>query len=168
LGLYPTGKAAFTSLESGSLLAVSATRLAIAFSLVAGLAGAAQAAIAGALGRRVGTVEAAGFGTVIAASLLVLLALALGRGGGLISAIHEPPWLWLTGLLGATIVLAIAFAPPLIGTFATVALLIAGQLIAGVLIDAYGLLGSPRLPVTLTRAAGLILVAAGAALTLKR
>jgi transporter family-2 protein len=147
---------------------VSATRLAIAFSLVAGLAGAAQAAIAGALGRRVGTVEAAGFGIVIAATLLIGLALALGRGGGLISAIHQPPWLWLTGVLGATIVLAIAYAPPLIGTFATVALLIAGQLVAGVLIDAYGLLGSPRLPVTLTRAAGLILVAAGAALTLKR
>ena len=153
---------------SGSLHAVSATRLAIVFSLVAGLAGAAQAAIAGALGRRVGTVQAAGFGTAIAAILLVTLALSLGRGGGIVAAIHEPPWLWLTGVLGAIIVLAIAFAPPLIGTFATVALLIAGQLTAGVLIDAYGLLGSPRLPFTLTRATGLLLVAAGAALTLKR
>jgi transporter family-2 protein len=153
---------------SGSLHAVSATRLAIGFSFFAGLAGAAQAAIAGALGRRVGTVQAAGFGTAIAATLLVLLAVALGRGGGMVAAIHQPPWLWLTGLLGATIVLAIAYAPPLIGTFATVALLIAGQLIAGALIDAYGLLGSPRLPVTLTRASGLILVAVGAALTLKR
>jgi transporter family-2 protein len=153
---------------SGSLLAVSATRLAIAFSFFAGLAGAAQAAIAGALGRRVGAVQAAGFGTAIAATILVLLAVVLGRGGGMVSAIHQPPWLWLTGVLGATIVLSITFAPPLIGTFATVALLIAGQLIAGALIDAYGLLGSPRLPVTLTRATGLILVAVGAALTLRR
>ena len=153
---------------SGSLLAVSATRLAIAFSFFAGLAGAAQAAIAGALGRRVGAVQAAGFGTAIAATLLVLLAVVLGRGGGMVAAVHQPPWLWLTGVLGATIVLAITFAPPLIGTFATVALLIAGQLIAGALIDAYGLLGSPRLPVTLTRATGLILVAVGAALTLRR
>jgi transporter family-2 protein len=153
---------------SGSLVAVSATRLAIAFSFIAGLSGAAQAAIAGALGRRVGAVQAAGFGTAIAATILVLLAVVLGRGGGMVSAIHQPPWLWLTGVLGATIVLAITFAPPLIGTFATVALLIAGQLIAGALIDAYGLLGSPRLPVTLTRATGLILVAIGAALTLRR
>ena len=153
---------------SGSLVAVSATRLAIAFSFIAGLSGAAQAAIAGALGRRVGAVQAAGFGTAIAATILVLLAVVLGRGGGMVSAIHQPPWLWLTGVLGATIVLAITFAPPLIGTFATVALLIAGQLIAGALIDAYGLLGSPRLPVTLTRATGLILVAVGAALTLRR
>jgi len=146
---------------------VTATRLAIAFAFIAGLAGAAQAAIAGALGRRVGSVQAAAFGTLLAATILVLLALALGRGGGIVAAIHQPPWLWLVGVLGATIVLAITFAPPLIGTFATVALLIAGQLIAGALIDAYGLLGSPRLPVNLTRATGLILVAVGAALTLK-
>ena len=104
---------------------------------------------------------------MIAAILLVLLAVVLGRGGGIVAAIHQPPWLWLTGVLGATIVLAITFAPPRIGTFATVALLIAGQLIAGALIDAYGLLGSPRLPVTLSRTTGLILVAVGAALTLK-
>lgn len=151
----------------GSLHAVSATRLAIAFAFVAGLAGAGQAAISGALGKRIGTVQAAGFGATIAAAILLLLAVLLGRGGGVLAAIHQPPWLWLTGVLGATVVLAIAFAPPLIGTFATVALLIAGQLIAGALIDAYGLLGSPRLPVTLTRASGLILVAVGAALTLK-
>ncbi len=152
---------------SCSLHAVSATRLAIAFAFIAGLAGAAQAAISGALGRRVGSVQAAAFGTVIAATILVLLALLLGRGSGIVAAIHHPPWLWLTGVLGATIVLAITFAPPLIGTFATVALLIAGQLIAGALINAYGLLGSPRLPVTLTRATGLVLVAVGAALTLR-
>ena len=151
----------------GSLHAVSATRLAIALAVVAGLAGAAQAAISGALGRRVGSVQAAAFGTVIAATILVLLAVILGRGGGIVAAIHQPPWLWLTGVLGATIVLAITFAPPRIGTFATVALLIAGQLVAGALIDAFGLLGSPRLPVTFTRATGLVLVAVGAALTLR-
>ncbi len=55
-----------------------------------------------------------------------------------------------------------------IGTFSTVALLIAGQLLAGALIDAFGLLGSPRIPVTPARVAGLVLVAAGAALTLRR
>ena len=75
--------------------------------------------------------------------------------------------MWL--LIGlSVIVLAIAYAPPRIGTFATVALLIAGQLAAGALIDAFGWLGSPRIPVTFTRATGLLLVAAGAALTLKR
>ena len=142
--------------------------MAIVFSLSAGIAGAAQAAVSGALGRRVGTVGAAGLGVVLAAVLVVALALALGRGGSILSAVHQPFWLWLGGLFGATVVLAIAYAPPRIGTFATVALLIAGQLAAGAAIDAFGVLGSPRIPVTVTRAMGLVLVAAGAALTLKR
>ncbi len=147
---------------------MTGTRIAIAFSLAAGIAGAAQASISGALGRRVGTIGAAGLGVVLAAILVVVLALALGRGGSVVAAIHQPLWLWLGGLFGAAIVLAIAYAPPRIGTFATVALLIAGQLVAGALIDAFGWLGSPRIPVTVARVAGLVLVAAGAALTLKR
>lgn len=147
---------------------MTGTRLAIVFSLAAGIAGAAQASISGALGRRVGTIGAAGLGVVIAAILVVALAVALGRGGSIVSALHQPLWLWLGGLFGAVIVLAIAYAPPRIGTFATVALLIAGQLAAGALIDAYGWLGSPRIPVTLARVAGLVLVTVGAALTLKR
>ena len=147
---------------------MTGTRLAIVFSLAAGIAGAAQASISGALGRRVGTIGSAGLGVVLAAILVVALAVALGRGGSIVSALHQPLWLWLGGLFGAVIVLAIAYAPPRIGTFATVALLIAGQLAAGALIDAYGWLGSPRIPVTLARVAGLVLVTAGAALTLKR
>jgi transporter family-2 protein len=147
---------------------MTGTRMAIVFSLAAGIAGAAQASISGALGRRVGTIGSAGFGVILAAVLVIALALVLGRGGSVVAAIHEPLWLWLGGLFGAMIVLAIAYAPPRIGTFATVALLIAGQLAAGALIDAFGWLGSPRIPVTVTRAAGLLLVAAGAALTLKR
>jgi bacterial/archaeal transporter family-2 protein len=142
--------------------------MAIVFSLAAGIAGAAQASVSGALGKRVGTVGAAGFGVILAGILVVALALVLGRGGSVAAAIHEPLWLWLGGLFGAMIVLAIAYAPSRIGTFATVALLIAGQLAAGALIDAFGWLGSPRIPVTITRVSGLLLVAAGAALTLRR
>ena len=88
-------------------------------------------------------------------------------GGSIVSVTREPPWLWVGGLFGALIVIAIAYAPPRIGTFATVALLIAGQLVAGALIDGFGWFGSPRIPVTLARALGLLL-AGGAALTLKR
>jgi bacterial/archaeal transporter family-2 protein len=147
---------------------VTATRLAIVLSFAAGLSGAAQASISGAFGRRIGVVQAAAFGAVLGAALLVALAVVLGRGGGILAGVHHPPWLWLIGLFGAAIVVSIAYAPPVIGTFATVALLIAGQLVAGALIDAFGILGSPRIPVTFHRVVGLALVAAGAALTLRR
>jgi transporter family-2 protein len=66
------------------------------------------------------------------------------------------------------IVLTLTFAPPRLGTFATIALLISGQLVVGALIDAFGLLGSDRIPLTATRVAGLVLLAGGAALTLRR
>lgn len=147
---------------------MTATRIAITMSFAAGLAGAAQASVSGALGKRIGSVEAAAFGAIVAAVILVALALASGRGGGVLDVVHQPAWLWLSGVFGAGIVLTVAYAPPRIGTFATVALLIAGQLLAGAAIDAFGWLGTERIPVTATRVVGLVLLTAGAALTLKR
>jgi transporter family-2 protein len=147
---------------------VTGTRFAITLSFAAGLAAAAQASIAGLLGRRIGTVQAAAITGLVGTGIIVTLVLVLGRGGGVLEAVHQPPWVWLTGVFGAVIVLAIAYAPPRIGTFATLALLIAGQLLAGALIDAFGVLGSPRIPVTMARIAGLVLVASGAGLTLRR
>ena len=46
--------------------------------------------------------------------------------------------------------------------------MIAGQLLAGALIDGFGWLGTERIPLTAYRVIGLILLTAGAALTLKR
>ena len=147
---------------------MSATRIAITMSFAAGLAGAAQASVSGALGRRVGSVQAAAFGAIVSAVLLVALLLLSGRGAGVADVIRQPPWLLISGFFGAGIVLTVAYAPPRIGTFATVALLIAGQLLAGAAIDAFGWLGTERIPVTVTRIVGLVLLTAGAALTLKR
>ena len=147
---------------------MSATRIAIAMSFAAGLAGAAQASVSGALGKRVGSVQAAAFGAILAAVLLVGLAVVAGRGGGIADVLRQPVWLWISGVFGAGIVLTLAYAPPRVGTFATVALMIAGQLLAGAAIDAFGWLGTERIPVTASRVIGLVLLTVGAALTLKR
>jgi transporter family-2 protein len=147
---------------------VSVTRIAITMSFVAGLAGAAQASVSGALGKRIGSVQAAAFGAIVAAVILVALAVAAGRGAGIADAVRQPAWLLISGVFGAGIVLTLAYAPPRIGTFATVALMIAGQLLLGAAIDAFGWLGTDRIPVTATRVVGLVLLTAGAALTLKR
>ena len=151
------------------LAAVSASGVAIFLSLVAGVAGSIQVAVSGAFGKRIGVLEATAFGSLGAALIVCSIVLVARQGfGGVTAGFREPPWLWLNGVMGAIVVLTITFTAPRIGTFATVALLIAGQLAAGALIDAYGWLGSPRIPVTLARVAGLVLVTAGAALTLKR
>jgi transporter family-2 protein len=98
-----------------------------------------------------------------------VLLLALRHGyGGVAEGFRQPPWLWLGGVMGVVIVSTITLAGPRIGTFATVGLLMAGQLSAGVVIDALGLLGAERVPLTWTRGVGLVLLAAGAALALRR
>jgi len=57
---------------------------------------------------------------------------------------------------------------PRIGTTATIALLVAGQLVAGTVIDRFGLFGFERIALSGPRVLGIALLAAGAALTLKR
>jgi len=150
------------------LAAVSASSLAIFFSLVAGVAGSIQVAVSGAFGKRIGVLEATAYGSVLATIIVVTLVVAAGRIGGVAGGFRQPPWLWLGGVMGAIVVTSITFAAPRIGTFATIGLLIAGQLAMGVLIDAAGLFGLERIPLSAARVTGLLLLAGGALLVLKR
>src|SRR5918994_924992 len=151
------------------LAPVSASALAIFLSLVAGVAGSVQVAVSGAFGRRIGVLEATAFGSLGAALIVCSLVLVARQGfGGVVAGFREPPWLWLNAAMGAIVVLTITFTAPRIGTFATIGLLIAGQLAMGVLIDAAGLFGLERIPVTPARIVGLTLLAVGALLVLKR
>jgi transporter family-2 protein len=150
------------------LAAVSASGVAIFLSLVAGVAGSIQVAVSGALGRRIGVLEATGFGSVVGTLLVLALVLAAGRIGGITDAVRQPAWLWMGGLMGAIVVTTITFTAPRIGTFATIGLLIAGQLAMGVLIDYFGLFGLDKIPLSAARIVGLALLAGGAVLVLKR
>jgi transporter family-2 protein len=151
------------------LAAVSASSVAVFLSLVAGLAGSVQVAVSGAFGRRIGVLEATAFGAIVAALIVSGLVLVARQGfGGVVAGLREPPWLWLNGLMGAIVVTTITYTAPRIGTFATIGLLIAGQLAMGVVIDALGLFGLERIPVSWERAVGLVLLAGGALLVLNR
>ncbi len=50
--------------------------------------------------------------------------------------------------MGAIIVAGITYSPTHIGVFATIGLLIAGQLVMGALIDAFGIFGVEKIPWT--------------------
>ena len=63
---------------------------------------------------------------------------------------------------------AITVAQPRIGAAATIGILIAGQLVMGAVIDRFGLFGVEQVAISWPRAAGMILLAAGAALSLSR
>jgi transporter family-2 protein len=135
----------------------------------AGLAGSVQAAVMGELGERVGIVPAVAF-SVIAALFIGLAALLVWERSfaGVRAALHEPAWLWIGALMSVFIIFAITVGPPRIGVTATIGIVIAGNLLSAALIDRYGLLGQEVIPIDRWRLLGLLLLAAGAALTLSR
>ena len=143
--------------------------MAVALTATAGLAGAVQAAVMGELGERVGIAAAVAV-SVIVALLLGLAALLLWERSfaGVRAALHEPAWLWLGGVMSIYIVLAITVGPPRIGVAATVGVVIAGNLVSAAIIDRYGLFGQDVIPIDRWRLLGLLLLAAGAALSLSK
>jgi transporter family-2 protein len=145
------------------------TAVAVALTVVAGVAGAVQIAVMGRFGDRIGTLPALAFASIVAAAVSLVVLLVVRRSAsGLEDAVRQPPWLWIGGLAGALIVFTITFAGPRIGVVATTGVLIAGQFAMAILIDRFGLFGVDRIPLEWTRVAGVGLLAAGAALVLHR
>ena len=143
--------------------------LAVVLALSAGLAGSVQAAVMGKLGERVGIFEALAFSTVVAIVVAwVTLLVARQSVSGVGEAARQPVWLWTGGALSAFIVLAITVGPPRIGVTATVAMVIAGNLVMAALIDRFGWLGNKQIDLDWQRVLGLFLLVAGAALTLRK
>jgi bacterial/archaeal transporter family-2 protein len=137
--------------------------------VAAGLAGSVQVALMSRLGERIGVLEALAFSTALTAVLAVaVLALAHRSVAGFARALHQPWWMLLGGVMGLLIVFTITYGGPRIGVAATVGILIAGQLAMGAAIDRWGLFGSERIALHWPRLAGIALLAAGAALSLRR
>jgi bacterial/archaeal transporter family-2 protein len=147
---------------------VSASWIAIVMAALAGVAGAAQVAVMGKFGERVGVVAALAFSTAVTAVLALFALIVATRSlNGYADAARQPAWLWLGGAMGLFVVLSITFAGPRIGITATVALLIAGQLAAAVVIDRFGLFGAEAIGIGWRQVAGVWLLAVGAALTVR-
>ena len=106
------------------------------------------------------------FGVGLAA--LVLLAAATGARIVPGSAASVPAWAWFGGLLGGTYVAATTVLGPKLGAAALLALTLAGQMVAALLVDHYGVIGFPQNPVTPARLAGAALLVAGVLLILRR
>src|SRR5438067_8869179 len=121
------------------------------------------------LGDRFGVVEAVGFSAALTAALdVVVLLLARGSLAGFGRAVHQPWWMLLGGVMGLLIVFTVTYAGPRIGVAATVGILIAGQLVMGAAIDRWGLFGSERIALHWPRLLGILLLAVGAALSLRK
>ena len=124
----------------------------------------------GRFGERIGSLEALAanllFSTLIATTVLLVFRQSLAGFG---DAIRSPWWYWVGGGgMGVVVVLSITVVTPKIGAAATIGLLIAGQLAMGVLIDRYGWFGVEQVPLSWPRLLGVLLLAVGALLALRR
>ena len=72
-----------------------------------------------------------------------------------------PVWVWGGGLIGAVVVLGSILAGPKIGMLALVGLLLAGQLVASVLMDHFGWFGFPIQKMSEARWVGILLLVGG-------
>ena len=146
------------------------TAAAATLAVVAGLAGSIQVAVMGRFGERVGSFEALAanlvFSSLVATAVLLVLRQSLAGFG---DAARAPWWYWVGGGgMGVVVVLAITIVTPRIGAAATIGLLIAGQLAMGVLIDRYGWFGVEQVALSWPRVLGVVLLAVGALLALRR
>lgn len=70
-------------------------------------------------------------------------------------------WHWIGGLLGAVFVTVVTFLAPRLGAATMVGLIVAGQMLASVSLDHFGLLGYAERPLSLMRLVGVAMLVGG-------
>ena len=81
--------------------------------------------------------------------------------------VSAPWWVWLGGAMGVCFVLGNILLFPRLGAVQTVVLPILGQVVMGLLVDRFGLLGAPVMPVSWMRVLGAAVVFAGIVVVLR-
>lgn len=133
--------------------------------LAAGIGIPVLAALNAGLGLRLGSPVAAAaclFTVALSGTLVVLTITGPAAMADLLAA---PKHLFLAGLLVAFYVLSITFIAPHFGVGNAVFFVLLGQLVSAAAIDHFGLMGARVEPLSLTRAAGIALMAAGVFVT---
>ncbi|HVY85881.1 MAG TPA: DMT family transporter [Caulobacterales bacterium] len=101
----------------------------------------------------------------LAMGCVIMLSRAQAPSAGAVAV--APPWAWVGGALGMVFVFSALMAAPQIGTARTMTAVVAGQLLSSIVLDEFGVL-HPRRPVNAEAVAGVVLVALGATLILRR
>jgi transporter family-2 protein len=140
--------------------------LVILLGFLGGIAVGVQAPLASLISQRLGLLESIFIlhlgGALCAAAPLIFI------GGGQLSAWQRVPWYALgAGAFGLVVIGAVSAAIPRVGASATTILIVAGQLVVGVLIDHFGFFDTLVRPLDLLRVAGLALVLTGAWLVIR-
>ncbi len=134
--------------------------------VTAGLSFVMQQAVNANLRASLGSAAWAGFVSYLGGTVcMLLLALALRDPAPQAGAIARSNWwAWSGGLFGAVYIGISIMLVPRLGTATFVTLLVAGQMLASLVFDHYGLFGVPRHPADLYRLTGAAFLVAGVVL----
>jgi transporter family-2 protein len=132
-----------------------------------GLAVALQPSINARLAQKVGGFESSLLSFAIGTLAMLAVVMIFGR-GNLRSAGAANWWELTGGFLGAYFVTMTIIAVPRLGTAAVMAIVIAGQLVTGALLDQFGAFGLRQITLTPLRGIGILLLCLGAGLVVRR
>ncbi len=140
--------------------------LIILIGLAGGVAVGLQSPMASMISQRLGIFESV-FIVHIGGAIIALLPL-LFVGGGKLSQWRHVPWYTLTaGIFGLIVIGAISYMIPRVGVAASITTVVAGQLLVGMVLDHFGLLGAAERSLDFTRILGIAVVLVGVWLTVK-
>lgn len=134
----------------------------VVFAFIVGGLLAVQAAANVQLSKAIGSpVGAAALQLGIATLLLTVLVVLSGTLAALARLSDVTPWHLLGGLASAAYIFAGIVLFPRLGALVAVALFVTGQLVASLVLDAFGLLGLARAPISALSLTGVLAIAAG-------
>ena len=135
--------------------------------VLCGMSLAVQTAMLGRLGTALGSpIKASVVSFILGFVLLCAVVMLRDHGIDLGTAIrgHNPPWMWIGGLLGAVVVLMTSWLSPQLGTGLTVLVVLIGQVTGGLLVDRFGLFEAKRRHVNVLQIVGVAVAVIGIAL----
>jgi transporter family-2 protein len=135
----------------------------VLFGLAAGAMLPFQAGINAQLAVHLDSPLRAAFVSFVVGALVLLPIVALFvRGLPSAEKVSEAPWwVWLGGALGAFYVAGSITSAPRLGAVTLIAVILAGQALASLVVDHFGLVGFDEHPATLGRLAGIALIVCG-------
>lgn len=95
------------------------------------------------------------------ACILPVMALAKVEAPMFSNLSQAPRWIWIGGIVGVVYITGALILTPKLGAASFVTAAIAGQMLASIIIDQWGLVGLPQQPVSAVRLAGLGLIFLG-------
>ncbi len=139
---------------------MQALLFAVVFGLAGGIAVGLQGPLTSMMSRHIGVMESVFIihlgGLLLAGFLLFFF------WSGQLGAWREVPWYALgAGMLGVVVLTAVSYTIPRIGVTATVSLIVAAQLVLGVVLDQFGWLGADIRPIDIGRLVGIVVLFLG-------